>query len=125
MTGAQVERVWGRDHGVCLGCPRSTWYFNYRPFDPKGAAVQFERGRVAAVSTLWSPQGWRTSRGLTIGDDTTRITLFYGALTSLACNNYAALVLRGRRATSAFYVVDGRLWGFGLVGPTRSACLSR
>jgi hypothetical protein len=125
MSAGQVERLWGRDHGVCLGCPRRTWYFNYRRFDPKGAAVQFEHGRVVAVSTLWSPSGWRTTRGLTIGADTARITLVYGPLTSLACHNYAALVLPGRAATSAFYVVEGRLWGFGLVGPGRSACLSR
>jgi hypothetical protein len=125
MTGAQVERLWGRDHGVCRGCEHTTWYYTYKPFDPKGAEVQLERGRVVAVSTLWSPPGWHTARSVAIGDDTARITLVYGAMRSVACHNYAALVLPGRRATSAFYVVEGRLWGFGLVGPTRSACLSR
>ena len=125
MTGAQVERLWGRDHGACRGCRVTTWYFTYKAFDPKGAEVQLERGRVVAVATLWSPAGWRTSRNLELGDETAGITLVYGALRSVACNNYAALVLPGRRATSAFYVVEGRLWGFGLVGPRRSACLSR
>jgi hypothetical protein len=125
MTGARVERLWGRDHGVCRGCPRTTWYFTYKPFDPVGAAVELVRGRVAAVYTLWSPPGWRTTRGLAIGDDTTRITLVYGPLASQPCTNYIALILPAERATSAFYVVDGRLWGFGLVDPRRSACLSR
>ena len=60
-----------------------------------------------------------------LGDETVRITFFYGPLKSVACRNYTALVLPAARATSAFYVVDGRLWGFGLVGPSRSACLSR
>jgi hypothetical protein len=125
MKPAQVERLWGRDHGVCRSCTRPTWYYTYKAFDPKGAEVQFERGRVVAVATLWSPPGWRTTRGLELGDETGRITLVYGPMRSLACHGYAALVLPGRRATSAFYVVEGRLWGFGLVGPTRSACLSR
>jgi hypothetical protein len=125
MTGAQVERLWGRDHGVCRGCPRTTWYFTYKRFAPEGAEVQLVRGRVVIVATLWSPPAWHTTRGLAIGDDTARITSIYGPMASVPCNNYAALVLVERRATSAFYVVDGRLWGFGLVGPTRSACLSR
>src|SRR5436190_15514455 len=125
MTGAQVERLWGRDHGVCRGCARTTWYFTYRRFDPKGVEVQLERGRVAAVATLWSPDGWRTTRGLRLGDETVKITFFYGPLTSVACPRYTALVLPGPHGTSAFYVVEGRLWGFGLLGSTRSACLSR
>ena len=125
MTGPQVVRLWGPDYGVCRGCPRTTWYFTYTPFEPKGAEVQFERGRVVAVATLWSPPGWRTARGHKIGDDISRITLVYGPLPSFACNNYAALVLSGRGTTRAFYVVEGRLWGFGLIGSPRSACLSR
>ena len=125
MAGPEVVRLWGREYGVCRGCPRTTWYFTYRPFEPKGAQVQFERGRVVAIATVWSPPGWRTTRGLKIGDETSRITLVYGPLPSLACHNYAALVLSGHRATSVFYVVEGRLWGFGLIGSPRSACLSR
>src|ERR671934_2213223 len=124
MTQAQVERLWGSDHGVCRSCPRATWFYAYKVFDPKGAEVQFERGRVVAVATLWSPPGWRTSRTLQIGDETARITLVYGPMQSVACNNYAALVLPGRRGTSAFYVVEGRLWGFGLAAAPRSVCLS-
>jgi hypothetical protein len=125
MSGAQVERVWGRDHGVCRNRPRATWYFNYTPFEAESAEVQIERGRVVAIATVWSPPGWRTTRGLVIGAESSRITLVYGPLPSLACNNYAALVLSGRHATSVFYVVEGHLWGFGLLGPPRSACLSR
>jgi hypothetical protein len=125
MTQTQVERLWGRDHGVCRGCAQPTWFYTYKAFDPEGAEVQFARGRVVALATLWSPPGWRTPRGLEIGDETARITSVYGPLRSFACNNYAALVLPGRHATSVFYVVEGRLWGFGLVTPSRSACLSR
>jgi len=123
MSGAQVERVWGRRHGVCRGCARTTWYFTYRQFDPHGAGVELERGRVVAVFTLWSPAGWQTvDRRLAIGDDTGQITLVEGPLRSVACKNYAALVLPSRGAVSAFYVVEGRLWGFGLTKRGAPVC---
>ena len=54
MTRAQVLAKWGRDHGVCRGCKRRTWYFTYHHFQPQGAAVEFTRGRVSALWTLWS-----------------------------------------------------------------------
>jgi hypothetical protein len=115
MTAAQVERVWGARHGVCRGCARTTWYFTYKPFDPHGAGLELEHGRVVAVFTLWSPQGWQTADGrLAIGDDPGRITVAEGPLRSVACRNYAALVQPAHGAVSAFYVVEGRLWGFGL-----------
>ena len=31
-TKQQVERSWGRAYGVCTGCTRETWYFNYFAF---------------------------------------------------------------------------------------------
>jgi hypothetical protein len=47
MTKAEVGANWGDRRGVCRECRRTTWYFNYRPFQPQGAGVVFERGRVA------------------------------------------------------------------------------
>jgi hypothetical protein len=125
MTAAQVERAWGRGYGVCRGCPRTTWYFTYRKFAPQGAGVELDHGRVVAVFTLWSPPGWHTTKSLTIGDPTAQITLAYGPLRRIACTNYSALVLPGRKALTAFYVVGETLWGFGLVRLAASACLSR
>src|SRR2546429_139128 len=76
MTAAQVERAWGTVHGVCRGCARTTWYFTYKRFDPRGAGVELVHGRVVAIFTLWSPSGWQTAdRRLAIGDETGRITL--------------------------------------------------
>ena len=49
--------------GVCIGCATSTWYFNYKPFSQRGLAVEFTRGRVSGVYTLWQPTGWRASEG--------------------------------------------------------------
>jgi hypothetical protein len=111
---ADVERRWGRAYGVCRGCASETWYFNYFAFEPRGAGVELRAGRVAAVFTLHQPSGWRTTRGLVLGDSTARATSVYGALVRRECVGYAVLVLPGRGATTAFYIVDGRVWAFGL-----------
>lgn len=111
---AEVERLWGRAYGVCRGCPAETWYFNYFAFQPRGAGVEFRGGRVAAVFTLYQPRGWRTTRGVALGDSAARVTAVYGALLRRDCGGYAALVLSGRGVTTAFYVLDDRLWAFGL-----------
>src|SRR5919202_1295644 len=84
-TPAQVERAWGRFHGTCRGCAHRTWFFTYARFDRHGAAVEFRRGRVAALYTLWQPAGWRTSNGLTLGSPASQISTYYAALTSVRC----------------------------------------
>lgn len=114
VAAAAVARGWGRSFGVCVGCRQKTWYFNYVPFRPQGTGVSFRDGRVDSLFTLWSPSGWRTTNGLAVGDDVARITSLYGALDRRDCGEYYALVLPSRGAVTEFYVVDGRLWGFGL-----------
>ncbi|HEX4930929.1 MAG TPA: hypothetical protein VFV62_09475 [Gaiellaceae bacterium] len=121
-TKAQVERSWGRAYGVCRGCPNETWYFNYFAFQPRGAGVELRDGRVVAVFTLYQPPGWRTTRGLTLGDSVARVTAVYGALVRRECGGYAVLVLPGRQATTAFYVLDDTLWAFGLARPGVPLC---
>ncbi len=113
-TKAEVERRWGRAYGTCRGCEHLTWYFNYFAFLPRAAGVEFRAGRVAAVFTLYQPTGWRTTRGLVLGDSAARVTALYGSLIRRECGHYSALVLPGRNATTAFYVLDDRLWAFGL-----------
>jgi hypothetical protein len=114
MTKAQVLATWGRDHGVCRDCPAPTWYYTYRPFTQPGAAVEFTRGRVSGLWTIWSPPGWHTPLGLRIGDVDARITELYGTLTPSLCTGYSALMLPRGRVVTSFYVVDGKVWGFGL-----------
>jgi len=121
-TKAEVERRWGRAYGVCRGCAAKTWYFNYFAFQPRGAGVELRKGRVAAVFTLYQPTGWRTTRGLTLGDSVARVTSVYGALVRRECGGYAVLVLPGPRATTAFYVLDDKLWAFGLARPDVPLC---
>lgn len=123
MTKAEVTRTWGERHGLCRDCFRTTWYFNYRPFEPQGAGVVFERGRVAHVFTVWRPRGWRTSRGLTLGAPAAEISKTYGPLDRRQCIFYYALVEPGLEAQTVYYVFRDRLWGFGLTVPDASPCL--
>ena len=121
-TAAEVEAAWGRAYGRCRSCTRETWYFNYFAFQPRGAAVEFRRERVAAVYTLYEPTGWRTRIGLELGDPVARVTSTYGALVRRECGGYYALLLPRRATTTAFYVLDGRVWAFGLFAQGVPVC---
>jgi hypothetical protein len=123
MTKAEVTRLWGKRHGVCRDCSTTTWYFNYRPFEPQGVAAVFERGSVAYVFTVWRPDGWRTARGLTLGAPASEITKTYGPLDRRECTLYYALVKPGLGVQTVFYVFRDRLWGFALTVPDASPCL--
>jgi hypothetical protein len=114
-TKAQVERAWGRAYGRCTGCAHETWYFNYFAFQPRGAGVEFRDGRAAAIFTLYQPPGWATTRGLALGEPASRVLAEYPALARRDCgDDYYALVQRRGRVVTALYVLDDRLWAFGL-----------
>ena len=121
-TPEQVRVAWGSRHGVCRDCRARTWYFNLRPFEPQGAGVTFRAGRAVALFTVWSPPGWRTDRGLRIGDPAAKIVGLYGALLRVNCGTYAALTLRHGGTTTTFYVVDEQVWGFALSRRAEPAC---
>jgi hypothetical protein len=120
-TKEQVARAWG-SHGVCRRCALPTWYFNYKPFTQQGAAVTFSRGRVVALTTLWRPQGWHTPNGLLLGDQSARVTAIYGGLATMNCGGYTAYTLTRGKVTSAFYVFEDELWGFGLSRAPAPVC---
>jgi hypothetical protein len=115
---AEVRARFGTVYGVCHGCPTKTWYFTYQPLMPQGVAVAFRGGRVAAVYTLWQPAGWRTSGGLVLGAPERSLP----PLRQVACRDYRALVAHAPGALTAYYVVGGKLWGFGLIRPGISVC---
>lgn len=121
-TPPQVVGAWGRGYGVCRDCATKTWYFNLFPFQPQGVGVEFTGGHTSGIFTLWSPGAWHDRRGITIGTDTARITQVYGPLATRNCGTYSALLMPSRRAMTVFYVLDGRLWGFGLFRPSASVC---
>jgi hypothetical protein len=114
VIGTQVQKAWGARHGTCRSCPTPTWYFTYQKFDAQGAGVSFRNGAADAFFTLWAPPGWRTNRGLAIGDPEARIARLYGSLPRTECGTYSALVLRRGQIDTEFYVYNGNVWGFGL-----------
>jgi hypothetical protein len=121
-SAATIEARWGKRHGRCRDCRATTWYFNTRPYQPRGVGVQLRNGRAVAFFTLWKPPGWRTDKNLRLGDPVPRITEVYGPLPRLECGTYYALTLETARTLTAFYVVDEKLWGFGLMRPDVPAC---
>jgi hypothetical protein len=121
-TKAEVERSWGRAYGVCRGCARETWYFNYYAFQPRGAGVEWRNGRAVALFTIYQPLGWRTPKGLELNDPASRVTGIYGPLKTIGCRGYSVLTLNGRSTTTAFYVLGDRLWAFGLSRPGVPLC---
>ena len=123
MTEHDVLARWGSQHGVCKECEESTWYFNYKPFQPQGTGVEFDRGRVVRAFTVWRPSGWRTPDGLFLAADASDIARIYGSLDKRECVHYEALLLPGKKVTSVFYVFRDRVWGFGLTRSDASPCL--
>ena len=113
-TQGQVRAAWGPRYGRCRDCPQPTWYFTYRDFQPQGAGVSFKNGHATALFTIWSPPGWHTNRGLTVGQAEAQVTALYGYLPRTECGTYAALVIRGSRVDTQIYVYKNEVWGFGI-----------
>ena len=109
-------------HGVCRGCTATTWYFTYRPFDKHGLGVELSRGRVSAVYTLWRPAGWHGPPGVSLGASNGQVTSVVGPLVVIYCTSYQALVADGPSSRTAYYIVDGRLWGYGLFPRGANPC---
>lgn len=121
-TRDQVERAWGRAYGLCTGCSRETWYFNYFAFQPKGAGVELRAGRAAAIFTIYSPAGWHTPGGLALGATAEQVRTAFPGLVRRECSGYYALVRRSPGASTAFYLLDEKLWAFGLSRPEVPLC---
>jgi hypothetical protein len=117
-TPSQVQRKVGRFYGVCRGCAEKTWYFTYKKFDAQGLGVEFHNGRVDAVFTLSTPDGWRTDGGLDIGAPQKSLP----KLPYVTCDTYIALLATSPGAVTAYFVAQGRLFGFGLLRPRASVC---
>ena len=121
-TAAQTRAALGSSYGVCTGCSRTTWYFTYGKFTRSGLAVELERDRVSAVYTIWSPPGWHAPKGLALGAPRGQIEPLAGALLPVACPGYDALVRDAGGTRTVYYVVDGKLWGFGLMAARANPC---
>jgi hypothetical protein len=117
-----VRATWGPRVGVCRGCPHRTLYFTYSRFDQIGTGAEFRRGRAAALFTLWVPTGWRTDRGLRLGDSPVSLNGIYGTLPRVECGHYYAFVLRRGGVVNAFYFKGDTLWAFGLMRRSVAVC---
>jgi len=58
-----------------------------------------------------------------LGAPETKVTATYGPLDRVACTGYEALLAPSVRATTVFYVLNGSLWGFGLMPRLDAPCL--
>jgi len=121
-TAAQVRAALGRSYGVCRGCAVTTWYFTYLRFDRRGLAVELPHGRVAAVYTLWQPAGWSAPNGLKLGAAQGEVTSAAGPLIPTACSGYDALTRDAANVRTVYYIVNGSLWGFGLMRARENPC---
>jgi hypothetical protein len=119
---SQVRAAWGPHVGICRGCPRPTLYFTYGKFDEVGAGAEFRRGRAIALFTLSLPKGWRTNRGVRLGDPPVTLSGIYGALPRVECGHYYALVQRRGNVATAFYFKDDTLWAFALFRASVPVC---
>jgi len=123
MTASQVRHAWGAGYGVCSGCADLTWYFNYRPYHPQGAGVMFRRGKVVAVFTHWSPAGWHTPGRIAIGAPAAVVSQRYDALPPTTCGSYSVVNVVRLNVINAFYIVDDKIWGFGITTGRIPPCI--
>jgi hypothetical protein len=120
-TQHQVSRALGA-HGVCTGCAVPTWYFNVHAFDQHGLGVEFTRGRVSAVYTIWQPDGWTGPQGLALGATQAQVDATAGALFQVTCTGYDAWVNDRKTVRTVYYILNGSLWGFGLMRANANPC---
>ncbi|MGZ4352711.1 MAG: hypothetical protein ACXVZ4_04125 [Gaiellaceae bacterium] len=122
-SAAAVRRAWGSGLGFvrCGDCRARTWYYTY-PEKAVGAAVVFRQGRVVAVFTLGSTFGWKTSRGLQVGELIQRLSRLYPRAASRDCLGYAAFTSSTAGAVSSIYVTGEVVYGFALARPSEPVC---
>jgi hypothetical protein len=117
-----VRASLGTFFGTCRACTRRTWYFTYRRFDKHGLAVEFTRGRVSGVYTLWRPKGWLAPHGLGLGSSPLAVHTLGHTTSTVVCLGYDALVRDTAHTRTVYYVFGGSLWGFGLFRDGASPC---
>jgi hypothetical protein len=121
-TAVQVRARWGSRFTRCAVCPRTTWLYTYPSGGPRGAAVSFRNGRVAAVFTLGLPRGWRTTKGVVLGDPAEKVQAVYGRLSWSRCIGYGALSMRSAGVVSSIYTYGDSVYGFALTRAGEPVC---
>ena len=119
---AAVRARWGSRYTLCAVCRSTTWLYTYRGRSTAGAAVAFRDGKVAAVFTLGVPTGWRTSRGVSLGDPADKVHRVYGSLPWSRCIGYGAVSIRGAGSVASIYTYGDSVYGFALTLPSEPVC---
>jgi hypothetical protein len=121
-TEQHVRAMWGNNFTACGYCKDTTWLYVYRGAEPLGAAARFHKNKVVAIFSLGSPAGWKTDKGLLMGDPISNVYSYYGQTGTTRCIGFDALTVRIGRSTTAFYSAAGVVYGFALIGPGQSVC---
>jgi hypothetical protein len=120
-SAADVRASWGSSYQRCTVCALPTWMYLYAR-GVRGAAVSFRNGRVVAIFTLGTPFGWRTTRGVRLGDPAKNIQAVYGRLRWTRCIGYGALSVRTKSAVTSIYTYGELVYGFALTRPSEPVC---
>jgi hypothetical protein len=117
-----VRRVWGTNYVTCKYCSDPTWLYEYQSGEPLGTAARFQKGKVVAVFTLGSPAGWRTNKGLYIGDPISNVYQFFPRTGTTRCIGFDAITTKQGHVVTAVYSSAGVVYGFALVTPAMTVC---
>jgi hypothetical protein len=121
-TEQHVREVWGSNFVTCKYCSDPTWLYEYESGEPLGTAARFQKGKVVAVFTLGSPAGWRTNKGLYIGDPISNAYQFFSRTGATRCIGFDAITMRQGNVVTAIYSSAGVVYGFALVTPAMTVC---
>jgi hypothetical protein len=83
--------------------------------------VELTRGRVPP-STFCGSRAADAPVLLQLGAAQAQVTSLAGPLIPIACAGYDALVRDARHARTVYYIVSGKLWGFGLLRARENPC---
>ena len=121
-TEQRVRRLWGGNYVTCKYCSDPTWLYEYQNGEPLGAAARFQKGKVVAVFSLGSPSGWRTNKGLYIGDPISSVYQYFPNTGTTRCIGFDAITSRTGKVVTAVYSSAGVVYGFALVTPWMTVC---
>ena len=123
MTPSSGSRpLWGHNYVTCKYCTDTTWLYEYQSGEPLGAAVRFQKNKVVAVFSLGSPAGWKTNKGLYMGDPIANVYTFYPRTGTTRCIGFDAITTKTGKSVTAFYSSAGVIYGFAMVTPTMTVC---
>ena len=68
------------------------------------------------------PRGWRSSRGVSLGDPADKVLSVYGTLPWSRCVGYGAVSIRRGGAVASIYTYGESVYGFALTLPSEPVC---